>query len=265
MNKKQLWLRISAYHFNHLVPPDLWDIIQAKFTGPNASTKAFAHKLGVKLNWTNAFALKAVLEYKKFVYLGIVSDFVVTPSEIIDQVWHQHLLFSAAYRSFCNEVIECNFDHAPELIALDAQTSTYMAQYDDTLLLYKNEFGFDAPLEIWGNPKFDYEIIKSANIKSSIKKNNKKALIKNNYDDSSYLCSSFDTNGEGFDTNFYDSGAGSFEGFGGGDFSGGGADGSWSAETSTYGDAVSASDGSDSSSSDSGSSCSSCSSGCSGD
>ena len=27
--------------------------------------------------------------------------FGVTPSKVIDQVWHEHILFSRAYRDFC--------------------------------------------------------------------------------------------------------------------------------------------------------------------
>lgn len=268
MNKKQLWLRLSAYHFNHLVPPDLWDIIQAKFTGPDASTKAFANKLAVKLDWTNAFALKAVLEYKKFVYLGIISKFVVTPSEIIDLVWHQHLLFSAAYRSFCTEVIEYNFDHKPELIAVANETVIYSAQYDDTIALYKNEFGYAAPTEIWGSAKFDRNLIDAAQIKKSKKKrkrSDKYLYVDTIYHTSDPLCSTFDSGNDGYSSGFYDSGGGSYDGFGGGDFGGGGADGSWSADTSTYGDNSSSdSSGSDSGSSDSGSSCSSGCSSCGG-
>jgi hypothetical protein len=44
MNKKDLWLRLKAYHFNHLVPPHLWIKVTAAFGGEDASTKAFADK-----------------------------------------------------------------------------------------------------------------------------------------------------------------------------------------------------------------------------
>jgi hypothetical protein len=111
MNKKDLWLRLKAYHFNHLVPPHLWIKVTAAFGGEDASTKAFADKIARKLEWKHRFALKAIREYKKFIYLGAVSDFVVTPSKIIDQVWHEHLLFTKAYRDFCSGVPGFRFDH----------------------------------------------------------------------------------------------------------------------------------------------------------
>jgi hypothetical protein len=60
-----------------------------------------------------------IREYKKFIYLGAVSDFVVTPSKIIDQVWHEHLLFTKAYRDFCSDVPGFSFDHNPKLIPVN--------------------------------------------------------------------------------------------------------------------------------------------------
>jgi hypothetical protein len=148
MNKKELWLRLRDYHFDDLVPTGLWNNIQAHFSGVDASTKAFANKLATKYKWESAFALRAVWEYKKFVYLGVTSNYNVTPSKVIDQVWHQHILFSRAYRKFCSDVIEYQFDHNPELLSFDNQTSIYSAQYGDTLDLYKKEFNQTPPADI---------------------------------------------------------------------------------------------------------------------
>ena len=118
MNKKSLWLRLRNYHFDHVVSPGLWDHITAKFGHTNPSLKAFAGKIARKHGWKNSFALHAIDEYKKFVYLGIISDFQVTPSKFIDVVWHEHILFSKAYREFCLDVIQQPFDHHPELLPM---------------------------------------------------------------------------------------------------------------------------------------------------
>lgn len=142
MHKTQLWLNLQAYHFDNLVPPHLWDHVIENFGGPDAPTKAFAKKIARKFGWSNKFALKAISEYKKFIYLGVFSDFAVTPSKIIDQVWHEHILFSKAYREFCTEIIQYNFDHNPELVPIADQTGTFNAQYLDTINLYQTEFGF---------------------------------------------------------------------------------------------------------------------------
>src|SRR5687768_11716455 len=160
--KKDLWLRIRGYHFDNLVPPHLSDHVVALFGQHDASTHAFASKLARKRGWTNGFALRAIAEYKKFVYLGVTSDSPVTPSKHVDQVWHQHLLFTKAYREFCTDVLERDFDHHPELVPVDTQTETFSEQYEDTLRLYVAEFNRLPPKDIWGTPKFALSVNRDA-------------------------------------------------------------------------------------------------------
>lgn len=172
MNKRELWMRLKDYHFSHIVPPGIWDRITEVFGGVDASTKAFAAKIAKKHGWPNRMTLKAVTEYKKFVYLGVISDFHVTPSKIIDVVWHEHLLFTKAYREFCADVIEYEFDHHPELMAMEDQTGRFNAQYSDTLELYEAEFGIAPPEAIWSVPKFDTEKTTAEGYQSGVKRRN---------------------------------------------------------------------------------------------
>ncbi len=153
-SKKELWLRLRNYHFEHLAAPQLLDSLRAAFSGSDPSTQAFADKLMRKLRWSRPFAMRAIGEYKKFLYLGSTADFPVTPPRVIDQVWHEHLLFSRGYREFCEEVLGREFDHHPELIPIDEQTARFQEQYDATLALYELEFGGEAPEAFWGTPKF---------------------------------------------------------------------------------------------------------------
>ncbi len=152
--KKDLWLRLRSYQFEHLSPPHLLDRVQAAFGGPDASTRAFADKLTRKLRWSMPFALRAIDEYRKFVYLGLIAEFPVTPPKVIDQVWHEHLLFSRAYREFCASVLGHDFDHHPELVPLDEQTAAFQAQYAETRELYRREFDREPPASFWGVAKF---------------------------------------------------------------------------------------------------------------
>lgn len=117
--KRELWLRLRNYHFENLAPPHLWDHVAAAFGNTDASTRAFANKIARKHGWHPRFARRAIDEYRKFVFLGVTADFIVTPPKIIDQVWHEHLLFSKAYREFCRDVLQRDFDHNPELIPSD--------------------------------------------------------------------------------------------------------------------------------------------------
>ena len=152
--KRDLWLRIRNYHFDHIVPAHLADHVMACFGGADAPTRAFANKLGRKLGWKPAFARRAIEEYKKFLYLGVVADFGVTPSKIIDQVWHEHLLFTKGYAEFTRDVLGRPFEHYPELVPTDDQTSTFQEQYERTIDLYEQEFGVAPPDDIWSTPKF---------------------------------------------------------------------------------------------------------------
>jgi hypothetical protein len=247
--KKELWLRLKGYHFDNLVPPHLSDRVSSMFGGVDASTHAFATKLARKLGWRNRFALHAIDEYKKFVFLGVTSDTGVTPPKIIDQVWHEHLLFSRAYREFCRDVLQRDFDHSPELVPLDEQTDVFKAQFEATLSRYEREFGVKPPAAIWGTPKFRDE-------------NAPKRLLVDSYtsdsfvwfsDDSPALCSMFDATECSTMAEFG----------GGGGFSGGGGDSSWGSDSPTDSASSSGDSGSDSGSS---SSCGSsgCSSSCGG-
>jgi hypothetical protein len=168
-SKKEIWLRLRQYHFEQLVPPHLWDHVRSVFHGSDASTSAFADKLSRKLGWNRSFALRAVAEYKKFVYLGVVSNFGVTPSKVIDQVWHEHLLFSRAYRDFCSDVLQCEFDHNPELVPFDEETGVFEAQYRATLDAYEKEFDRTPPADIWAIPKFKMSGVPAGNYQPRLK------------------------------------------------------------------------------------------------
>jgi len=253
MLKKERWLRIKNYHFENLVSPNIWQQLSELFDGHDASVKAFASKIARKHKWHNRFALGAIGEYKKFVYLGIISDFQVTPSKVIDTVWHEHVLFSKAYREFCEEVIQYPFDHHPELMPNEAMTGIFYAQYLDTIELYKKEFGIDPPEQVWAIPKFETDPSLPLLYKSQKKKEYAGTGDSIFIYDSIPLVTYFDTEmqiQESVD----------FPEFNAGDFGGGGAGDSWGSDGSD----ASSSDSSGSDSNGSDSSCSSCSSGCGG-
>lgn len=264
--KRDLWLRLNRYNFEHLVPSGLLDHITELFGGTGASTKAFADKLSRKLGWSNQFARRAIAEYKKFVYLGVTGDFTVTPSKVIDQVWHQHQLFNRAYREFCSAVLGRHFDHYPELVPNDNQTGVFQAQYLETLDLYRREFNMEPPEDIWSVPKFKGKEVKRSGFES--RKKGK---------DESFACTDSDTPlymlFDGFTSE--NQTHQEFEGGGGGQYGGAGASSSWddSSQGASPGyDAATDSGGHDSGGGDAGggdsggSSCggSGCSSGCGG-
>jgi hypothetical protein len=223
ISKKDLWLKIKDYHFDHIVPAHMWDQVAEAFGGADAFTKAFAAKVAKKHGWSTSFALKAVAEYKKFVYLGIVGDRVVTPSKVIDKVWHEHMLFSEAYRNFCKKILHTRFDHYPELMPNEDQTEVFSAQYIYTLELYEKEFNQDVPADVWARPKFKLqEVTGSREAKKKKKKDDEGPDydLDLGFDDQPPLYALFDS------TSVHSSRS-TFPGFGGGTSGGGGASDSW--------------------------------------
>ncbi len=244
-DKRDLWLRLRNYRFDNLVPPHVWHHVAAAFGSTDASTLAFANKLARKLGWSSAFARRAIEEYRKFVYLGVVSDFSVTPSRVIDKVWHEHLLFTRAYREFCRDVLQRDFDHNPELVPSGEQIAVYETQYQATLDLYHREFHVSPPAAFWSVPKFTTD--SSRRLSSNAPRRESAASRSSDSDLPLYL--TFD--GRDGTPSRHDMAE-----FGGGDgYSGGGGGSEWGGDSSDGGSSDSGSDGGGSS----------CSSGCGGE
>lgn len=246
--KRDLWLRLHRYDFGHLVPEHLTDHVRATFGHTNASTHAFASKLSRKLGWTHSFALRAIEEYKRFIYLGLTGDQPVTPPKVIDQVWHEHLLFTRGYREFTDSVLEQPFEHNPELVPVETQTEAFREQYFVTLDRYADEFHREPPPEIWGTAKFGGRALKSSRTRT---RQPDVEVVATDGGGEGPLWTYFSSDSSDGGVTAADAG---FDFGGGGGFAGGGGG-------SDFGDSSS----SDSSSGDSGSSgCSSCSSSCGG-
>lgn len=132
MNNNDLLLNISAYH------PDKQGV-----------TLPFSKRLAIENGWTRRFALRAIEEYKRFVYLACISPTQVTPSEEVDQVWHLHMVYTRAYwDEFCGKVLGRPFHHSPTEGG-STEDQKYFTQYNQTLELYKTIFGEDPPNDIW--------------------------------------------------------------------------------------------------------------------
>ena len=164
---------------------------------------------------------------------------------MIDQVWHEHLLFSRAYREFCRDVLHRDFDHNPELVPSAEQSDAFAEQYLATLDAYRTEFNAMPPVDIWSVPKFKTQEKKRAPKKL-------KEAWSDGSGDTMPLYEYYSAPSE------IGVGDGQSHFGGGGDFHGGGADRSWDSDGGHDSGGHGGSD-----SGDGGSSCgSSCSSSC---
>jgi hypothetical protein len=109
----------------------------------------FTDRLARENGWSKAFAADAIEEYKKFVYLAALSECHVTPSDIVDQVWHLHLTFTRSYwDDLCSAVLEKPLHHNPTKGG-PAERARYRTQYAQTLALYQREFDCAPPSAFW--------------------------------------------------------------------------------------------------------------------
>lgn len=52
--------------------------------------------------YTLEYAAGALREAKRMLYLGIISEKAISPSQRIDMAWHEMLMFTRFYQEFCS-------------------------------------------------------------------------------------------------------------------------------------------------------------------
>ncbi len=85
-------------------------------------------------------AIKWIIEYKKFIFLifAFYTDRIMSPSEIVDQVWHLHMQF---VEDFQRDVCSINVIHHFPSKGGSAETVKYTNLYSETLETYNKFFG----------------------------------------------------------------------------------------------------------------------------
>ncbi len=127
----------------------LWEAILAYHPDKPGVDLPFSKRLAIENGWTRRFAIRAIEEYKRFVFLALTTGKQVTPSEEIDQVWHLHMVYTRAYwDDFCGQVLKRPFHHSPTEGG-DTENQKYRDQYSSTLEMYFATFGEKPPEDIW--------------------------------------------------------------------------------------------------------------------
>jgi hypothetical protein len=181
-----LWERIRTYKFEDLIPHSFIDALKEMFGAPhhegNEALEAFALKFEKSQGWNREYALDVIQEYKKFLFLAVVCDHMVSPAQDIDEVWHQHMLFTRQWPGFCSEVLEYELHHTPDL-GIQSQNIGFQDAYRKTYLAYIQHFGLP-PTKIWG------EIPKNSMITDAVETHKKREeQYQNRSMDSNYASS----------------------------------------------------------------------------
>jgi hypothetical protein len=82
-------------------------------------------------------------EYRRFLALQIAyPDAEVVPCSLVDEIWHQHILDTIAYREDCEAIFGEFLDHYPYFGMQSVQEAQELQDaYGDTLEIYEREFG----------------------------------------------------------------------------------------------------------------------------
>lgn len=82
-------------------------------------------------------------EYRKFLALHLLfPDADIVPCHLVDDIWHQHILDTIAYRQDCDRIFGRFLDHFPYFgMRGDEDARDLLDAYDDTLAKYESQFG----------------------------------------------------------------------------------------------------------------------------
>jgi hypothetical protein len=127
----------------------LWEnILQLELDDP-AADFSFSDRLARENGWELGYALRAIYEYKRFMFLICIAPHPLTPSDEVDQVWHLHLLYTQSYwDELCGQILQRKVHHGPTKGG-HQERKKFGDWYDKTLALYTATFGQPAPSEIW--------------------------------------------------------------------------------------------------------------------
>ncbi len=133
-------------------------ILDFEFDLPTANF-SFSDRLSRENGWSLYFALQAIQEYKKFMYLIAQSAEPLTPSDQIDQVWHLHLLYTKSYwEDFCKNTIGKEIHHGPTKGGQD-ERNKYKILYENTKKIYFEVFNQVPPPQLWPSSEIRFSEI----------------------------------------------------------------------------------------------------------
>lgn len=128
---------------------DLRDRLEAFQLDKEGHHLTFTERLARENFWTLPYARRVVHEYKRFLELTVVAGHTVTPSDAVDQAWHQHLVYTRSYwDELCAKVLRQPLHHGPTEGGQREQLH-YFDLYARTLDSYQRVFGEAPPADIW--------------------------------------------------------------------------------------------------------------------
>lgn len=94
-------------------------------------------------DYTLPYATGALREAKRMLYLGVIANEAVSPSNLVDMAWHEMLMFTRFYQEF-STFIGRFMHHDPTPGAPDGGR-----MYENTKALYEKHFGEKPDPKFW--------------------------------------------------------------------------------------------------------------------
>jgi hypothetical protein len=118
---------------------------------------SFLFKLANENVWTIEFSELVYHEYLRFIYLCALSEDMLVPSKVIDQVWHLHLSYTNSYWiEMCEGIFDKNIYHVPS-DGSECDRRKLFESYQSTLHLYREVFDEEPPSNIWGRSNLGFD------------------------------------------------------------------------------------------------------------
>lgn len=136
----------------HLARRILIGRIETLAIGQADAALGFEGRLAAENGWSEPFAARVGVEYRRFLALIAIGDEQLTPSDAVDQAWHLHLAYTRDYwHHLCRDIVGRDIHHEPTSGGSD-QRERYRDRYARTLDRYRATFGESPPADIWPDP-----------------------------------------------------------------------------------------------------------------
>ncbi len=130
-------------------PKQLWEKLSRFSVDVKGAVYPLSARLSDEQDWTSEYTARALAEYKRFMFLAAVAGHPVTPSHVVDEVWHMHLIYTRSYWEELGDILGRLIHHDPGTGGKGDQ-SKFQAQYHRTLESYRKFFDVEPPVDIWG-------------------------------------------------------------------------------------------------------------------
>lgn len=128
---------------------DLWKRLEAFPIDDSESEYPFSKRVARSNYWSPRYTARAITEYKRFLFLAMEAGHPVSPSDAVDQVWHEHLTYTRSYwDQLCGKVLGRPLHHEPTRGG-KAETAKFHDWYEDTLASYRRLFEEEPPADLW--------------------------------------------------------------------------------------------------------------------